>query len=85
MPVGGNRGNRFKSQAAAGVGGLLTGSVLAMQQQRSRSQTAVDRKAADRPDDEEEEEEDYIEERTKEEEGVDAAKLVNDTLHFNDK
>lgn len=84
-PVGGNRGNRFKSQAAAGVGGLLTGSVLAMQQQRSRSQTAVDRKAADRPDDEEEEEEDYIEERTKEEEGVVAAKLVNDTLHFNDK
>ncbi|MCO5554359.1 hypothetical protein L7F22_007888 [Adiantum nelumboides] len=37
-PVGGNRGNRFKSQAASGLSGTLSGSVIAQQQQqRSRS------------------------------------------------
>lgn len=41
-PVGGNRGNRFKSQAASGLGGTLSGSVIAQQQQqRSRSLAAA--------------------------------------------
>lgn len=41
-PVGGNRGNRFKSQAASGLSGTLSGSVIAQQQQqRSRSLAAA--------------------------------------------
>lgn len=38
-PVGGNRGNRFKSQAASGLGGTLSGSIIAQQQQQQRSQS----------------------------------------------